>query len=180
MKPLKPFDVGAQSVQEIFLQAEVLRKAGKLVLEFLLEGDLQQVSLSAPGAQSGRCDELWRHTCFEAFFSPDGSEEYWELNVSPSLDWNLYHFDRYREGMREEKRVTVVEAKVLERSGQKYRLGIALDISMLGLEAPRLEVGVATVLEHAGSGGHSFWALRHAGEKPDFHLRHSLILALDG
>ena len=47
-----------------------------------------------------RKDELWNTTCFEAFLRPQGSDVYFELNMSPSGDWAAYRFNSYRSGMR--------------------------------------------------------------------------------
>ena len=46
-----------------------------------------------------RADVLWQHTCFEAFVAPAGAPGYHEFNFSPSLDWAIYRFSAYREGM---------------------------------------------------------------------------------
>src|SRR5690606_8160391 len=49
-----------------------------------------------------RKDGLWKSTCFELFAAEEGKSGYWEVNAAPNRDWNMYRFDGYREGMREE------------------------------------------------------------------------------
>ena len=58
-----------------------------LTLRYVLSGHIADLAIPAP-APSRRADELWRHTCFEAFLRPeDGPEHgeaYFELNLAPS------------------------------------------------------------------------------------------------
>src|SRR6185503_6002309 len=72
--------------------------AGLLSLEFLLEGDLERLRIPGRGAGVRR-DELWKHTCFEAFIALDRAGGYFEINLSPSFDWAVYRFSGYRAGM---------------------------------------------------------------------------------
>ena len=89
--------------------AEVLwLETGLLELTFNLQANHESDALKNLKASTGResskerQDNLWKHTCFEAFFARPDSEQYWELNVAPSGHWNLYQFDGYRSGGREE------------------------------------------------------------------------------
>src|SRR5580704_12597995 len=45
-----------------------------------------------------RADELWRHTCFEAFIGVPPRIGYYEFNFSPSTQWAAYRFSDYRAG----------------------------------------------------------------------------------
>ena len=53
-----------------------------------------QLSDQLPGS-----DELWQHTCFEAFVRASSGSEYYEFNFSPSTQWAVYRFTDYRNGM---------------------------------------------------------------------------------
>src|SRR5262249_7418054 len=68
-----------------------------LSIDFELSGDLSQLCLPVASA-SKRTDELWKHTCFEAFVTTGGAG-YIELNFSPSTEWAVYSFTGYRAGM---------------------------------------------------------------------------------
>jgi hypothetical protein len=128
-----------------------------------------------------RCDRLWEATCLELFLAPDdGGGRYWEVNVSPRGDWNVYAFTAYREGMMREERVRNVELETFAARGNGFQCGFRLDLSEIETlaTAPRLRVGATAVIETV-SGGKSYWALYHPGEKPDFHRREGFLHLLE-
>src|SRR5271166_4797877 len=69
-----------------------------LVFQYSLDADMSRVRVPLPGV-GGRADALWKHTCFEAFVASADAPGYHEFNFSPSLDWAIYRFSSYREGM---------------------------------------------------------------------------------
>src|SRR4029077_41015 len=75
-----------------------VREADLLVLDYALQGDISRLRIP-PRSAAQRVDELWKHTCFEAFLMTDDSPGYYELNFSPSGDWSAYRFPAYRDGM---------------------------------------------------------------------------------
>jgi hypothetical protein len=145
----------------------------RLSVGFSLRGDLDRLRLPAPGAPR-RTDRLWEHTCFEAFLARPGQDAYWELNLAPSTEWAAYGFRRYREGGCPapdfEPRI------VVHRSQGRLDLHAvaALDTLETGLV---LQVGLSAVIEPL-DGPLSYWALRHAPGRPDFHLRAAFALEL--
>jgi hypothetical protein len=111
-----------------------------------------------------RADELWRHTCFEAFLrAPDGS--YLEFNFAPSTQWAAYRFSGYRAGMALEP---IAAPKIwTKREPARFELQVELDAGFLALASP-WRLALAAVIEEIG-GAKSYWALAHAPGKPDFH-----------
>src|SRR5206468_2777303 len=82
------------------VEVEILRPcAGTLALSYVLHGNLSELRLP-PIAAPARGDELWQHTCFEAFLGTAAGAAYCELNFAPSTQWAAYRFDSYRSGMR--------------------------------------------------------------------------------
>src|ERR1700728_1970020 len=69
-----------------------------LLFHYSLDADMSHVRIPLSGAGE-RADHLWKHTCFEAFVAPVDAPGYHEFNFSPSLDWAIYRFSAYREGM---------------------------------------------------------------------------------
>jgi len=79
---------------------EVMRScAGRLLLSYLVTGKISDLRIP-PAVAATRTDELWRHTCFEAFICDAPGPAYHEFNFAPSTQWAAYWFDRYRSGRR--------------------------------------------------------------------------------
>jgi hypothetical protein len=141
---------------------------GILAFQYSLDADMSRVRLSASGA-GARADALWKHTCFEAFVAPAQGPGYYEFNVSPSLDWAIYRFSAYREGMSPAEIGRAPETSV--RRGDDglelkatVRLGHLADLR----DARHLRIALAAVIEDI-DGRLSYWGLRHLPGKPDFH-----------
>jgi hypothetical protein len=64
---------------------------GILALTFVLQGDLASLRIPAQ-RPCRRVDELWRHSCFEAFLMAGDGPGYREYNFSPSGEWAAYAF----------------------------------------------------------------------------------------
>ena len=156
------------------VEVEAVREGPQaLRLRFVVGGDIDRV-LWPEKVAPGRADELWKHTCFEAFVR--AGDGYFEFNLSPSGQWAAYGFDSYREGMRP---LDGVEVRDLfrDRDDGRYEYEATLDLDGLGLPADRAwRLGLSAVIEEA-SGAKSYWALAHAPGKPDFH--HADAFALD-
>lgn len=164
----------------ITITGTVLRTATTIEVEYHVGVNPQDV-IAWPTATSlqppRRKDGLWKTTCLEFFLSPPApnSKKYWEINASPSRDWQVYHFDDYREGMAEERRVTAVDIDILD-SGTTKRVRAVMDLSELGGGVGPLDMSVTAVIEKKEDGSQTFWALTHTGEEADFHRRDSFIL----
>jgi hypothetical protein len=148
-----------------------------LSLSYSIDAALDQIRIPEPGA-AGRTDELWKHTCFEAFLGFDGAAAYHEFNFAPSGAWAFYRFSAYRAGM---AAVTPARAPqvAVRREAQRVQLDAAVALADLGgaAAAVRLRLGLAAVVEGA-DGTLSYWALRHATAKPDFHHRENFAITI--
>jgi hypothetical protein len=170
----------------ITITGTVRRSGGRFALELLLSGSVDRLLLHPPaatrreGAGPRRRDELWRHTCLEAFLARPDGPAYWELNGSPCGDWNVYRFRDYRRRGVAETAVAAMESR-LEGSGAERHGRLALSLPAPLAEAPVLEVAVTMVLETDTADGEdalAYRALCHPGEAPDFHLREGFLLRL--
>lgn len=176
---LRPFSSGLLE-KNLSLGGSLTRTPGGLVIEYRLQGSLDDINLSSRSsiAQAGRRHELWRHTCFELFFATPGKAAYWEFNLCPSGCWNVYHFTGYRTGMREERTVAQPLCQVV-KGADLLSMTCTLNFSTIIDGACQLDIGVAGVIE-AADGSISYWALDHLGAQPDFHDRRGFLLALPG
>jgi hypothetical protein len=148
-------------------------QSGSLVLSYVVTGSIGDLRLP-PVVAAARTDELWRHTCFEAFLAPSPDAGYYEFNFAPSTQWAAYRFDRYRTGMRTATEIGAPRIEV-RSAPTSYTLRAALDLSGLALDAG-CRIGLAAVIEET-SGGKSYWALAHPPGKADFH--HADCFALE-
>lgn len=149
------------------LEAEVTRTAEGLALRYILTGDLARLRIPPPAAAE-RTDELWRRTCFEAFAAGEGGG-YSELNLAPSSQWAAYRFDGYRSGMAP----LDIPPPAIEVSRSDDRLELSARVALPGVR----RLGLTAVIEGA-DGRISYWAVRHAPGKPDFHHPDCLALEL--
>lgn len=156
------------------LQAKVERSGAVLHFQFSLDADLSLVRIPERRLPAAT-NELWKHTCFEAFLMrlADEPTEYFELNLSPSTQWAVYAFDRYREGMASVPLAEPPDVRVEAGSS-----GLQLDARVnMGARIGdgRLRMALAAVIEDS-DGSVSYWALKHAGTRPDFHHPAGFIL----
>lgn len=163
---LKPHpDTPCDAVHEIAV--DTAREGRSLTLKFALSGDVDAIAFPE-WRNAARADELWRHTCFEAFVGDQGAAGYTEINLSPSNQWAVYVFDGYREGMRSPEGVERRDGVMRDEAGA-YRLQAVFDLDRLdGLSGAPWRLGLSAVIE-LKDGSKSYWALAHAPGQPDFH-----------
>lgn len=156
------------------IEVALQREARELSLVYSLHGKLAELNLPEVLALQ-RGERLWRHSCFEAFVAGAGAAGYFEYNFAPSGLWAAYRLDGYRAGMQQ------LPDSAPEFSVRRAPGALRLDARVTlpeGLPA-RLKIGLSAVIEDA-SGQLSYWALRHAPDKPDFHHADAFALQLDG
>lgn len=152
-----------------------LSRAGVLALNYSMVGDLTRIRIP-PATVPQRADGLWRHTCFEAFIGFDHDGGYYEFNFSPSGQWAVYYFRRYREPTPLED-VPAPEIAA-QRMSDSLRIDAGIDVGMLArLNGNALTIALAAVVEDE-EGVLSYWALRHPPGKPDFHHPDGFVFKL--
>jgi len=162
-------DCRCEAVESI--EVEVGPRSGaQLRLRYIATGRMSDVLVPAP-ADPERADDLWQSTCFEVFAQQTGAEGYDEFNFSPSTQWAVYRFNRYREGM---SKPDVLAPRIEGRHGERrYELLVAFDLP--GGAPWRL--GLAAVIEETNR-RKSYWALAHPPGRPDFHHADSFVLEI--
>jgi hypothetical protein len=144
--------------------------AGSLVLSYVVHGDIGALRLM-PRTAPTRGDELWRHTCFEAFLGSAAGAAYYEFNFSPSTQWAAYRFSSYRDGMLVASGINAPPIEV-QSTSERYTLRASLQLNALSGLPPDAgwRLGLAAVTEDT-RGSVSYWALAHPPGKADFHHR---------
>jgi hypothetical protein len=145
-----------------------MEEPGIIVFQYSLVADMSRVRVPHSGA-GGRAEALWEHTCFEAFVAAQEATCYHEFNFSPSLEWAIYRFGAYREGMSPAEIIRAPEISV-RRGDDRLELKSAVRLGHLAdlRDVRHLRIALAAVIED-DDGRLSYWGLRHPPGKPDFH-----------
>lgn len=172
---LKPHpDTPASAVSGVAV--DVRREAaGELVLRYVVTGAIGEIMLP-PLAAHARADELWRHTCFEAFVQEGAAPGYCEFNFATSRQWAAYRFDGYRDRM---SPIGAIVAPRIESRASEGRLEVDVSLDLAGVIVADADwrLALSVVIEEA-SGHKSYWALAHPQGKPDFHHGDGFVLDL--
>jgi hypothetical protein len=191
---LKPFAIRAETT-DLAIAATATRNQGWLSISYCLQGDLTQVVIPAIREDPQRKDRLWEQTCFE-FFLGEGSDgvreasqreafpgnrshasPYWEFNLSPTGDWNVFSLQGYRQGLTEESAFSSLPF-TLRTSASALNLDISVDIGSLITSDQPLRLGISSVLLLTSQQA-SFWAIAHPAAEADFHHPDSFAIALN-
>lgn len=184
---LLPFGARADSLAGIAIGGWLERRGKALALEFQLSCAAEErenaILWPAAGGRPQRRDGLWQHTCLEWFLAHPHGEAYWEFNLCPNGDWNVYALDGYRRGLRPDPHYSDLP---VECSGNgrisRFRATAALPAAVLpatliSAQPAELELAVTAILEQR-SGAISYWALHHGGAEADFHRRDGFRLRI--
>jgi hypothetical protein len=152
------------------------RRGNTFGLDYYLLGQLTDIDIPPSADRPSRRIGLWEHTCFEFFLGPKDSNRYWEFNLSPSGDWNVFRFENYRQGLFEENAFSSLPFKVLVQP-DSLCLVLEFDLDIIVPAAQNLKMAVSTVIE-TKQGGITLWALTHPAPEADFHHKNSFIINL--
>lgn len=142
--------------------ASAVREGDRLCVRYrVADGTALRVNTHPPI----RTDELWKHTCFEAFVMGAGPG-YREFNFAPSGAWAAYAFDDYRDGMRNAEATPVIAW-----DGATLTAELAVDLP------GDWRLNLTAVIEEL-DGTKSYWALAHPDGPPDFHDPACFVLSL--
>jgi hypothetical protein len=170
---LTPFP-SISPVPTLKITGTVGRRGGVLCMGYDLLGLTEALAVPAPAAVPVRKDGLWNETCFELFLGLEKSDRYWEFNFSPSGHWNVFGFEAYRQGMREEQAFASLPFSV-QILPDALHLSVELDLEKIIPGDQALKVGISAVIRSA-EGDCTYWALTHPGAQPDFHRKDGFIV----
>lgn len=166
---LTPFSE-ATSPEDCRINALLSNDGSRLKITYELTARLADINIpDFNPARAQRKDKLWEHTCFEVFLGSMRRQDYWEFNLSPSGDWNVYSFSGYREGMKPEIYFNALPFEVKIYSGRMLELETAIDLKFLE-DCSDITAGLSAVLEQK-DGPKSYWAVCHRKDAPDFHAK---------
>lgn len=166
-----------ESIKHLHIDARATYSNDKLALHYDLSGSLTNIQIPGLVKSAAETDDLWRHTCFEAFIAVHEEAEYHEYNFSPSGQWAAYAFAEYRQ--RRDWRAGRPPAITCVRSEDRLSLLAVLAIGDLPANPNNkcYRLGLSAVIETKNQ-QISYWALFHPAGKPDFHHRSGFTLTL--
>ncbi len=173
---LQPFPP-VSPLPDFKITSNLARCSNILAIRYTLLGPLAELVIPAPVDNlPARKHGLWEATCFEFFLAAKHSPQYWEFNLSPTGDWNVYRFAAYRQGRQQEMAFNSLSFNIQNQS-DALLLALELDLNQIVQADQALEMAISTVIKHRG-GEVTYWALSHCGPQADFHRRDSFIVEL--
>ena len=171
---LIPF--AASTVPALTITGTISRQQNQLHLQYQLTGNLDTVIIPPSTTAPRRKYDLWEHTCIEFFLGLQDSSAYWEFNLSPTGDWNVFRFPNYRQAIAEEMAFTSLPFTVWKQTNS-LQIALVVDLNQIITSEQNLQVGITSVIESQNQ-QLSYWALKHLKSTADFHDRDSWIIDL--
>ncbi|HVF24956.1 MAG TPA: DOMON-like domain-containing protein [Anaerolineales bacterium] len=164
-----------QDTLDLEINGQVSRRSNTFYIQYVLVGNLETVVLPAWRVAPSRRDQLWKTTCFEFFIAIKHKPQYWEFNISPSGDWNVYVMDAYRQvGMKKETRIKRLPFEI-QKELKSLSLELTINLDLIIERKMTMEVGIATVIQRLNRQV-TYWALVHPRPEADFHVREGFVL----
>ncbi len=177
MQPFILIPFPSNDLPDINITGEIERTEDQLSVRCHVKGDIISITIPELAKVPMRKDDLWKRTCFEVFIAPEGQTQYWEFNMSPSGNWNVYHMDAYRQvNMREEVLFTTLPF-TFHKTDDELNLNISINLSYILPLDQKLNIGVTAIIQ-TFDGSESYWALTHPGTQADFHIRDGFTIQL--
>ncbi|MEO8355891.1 MAG: DOMON-like domain-containing protein [Chloroflexota bacterium] len=165
------------NIPKIAIAGKTARQKNILTVHYSLTGKIEAILFPERSAHPTRKDELWTATCFELFLAIKDQPHYWEFNISPSGDWNVYRMDAYRRvGFRRETFIQRLQFET-QKEAACFSVDAMVDLSPIVEEDDPMEAGITSVIQTI-AGNETYWALTHPNPQADFHLRESFIIEL--
>ena len=152
---------------DITIKANFQIQDKNISINFTLTGEINPYIFNPPRLQT-RKDELWKESCFELFLAHKNSPNYYELNISPSTEWNFYSFSDYKTDMKPNN-YTSTPFITSSKSKNEFRLSfdIELDEKILG---DNLIFNLAVILLDKNGTRH-FYSINRKDGNVNFHDR---------
>jgi hypothetical protein len=167
-------------VPTVMIAATVERRSSRLIINYCITGDLAAIVWPvaiADNALPQRRFGLWEQTCLEFFIGVPGQSNYWEFNLSPNRDWNVYALSDYRCGLADALEFFALPITI-NQSEQEYNWQVAIDLASIVAVSQPIELSITAVMESQPGGHFSYWAVKHCGDEADFHDRRSFVIKL--
>ena len=149
--------------------AEIQNVAGKTLFSASISGDFSDIDFPEISQVPSRKNELWTIGCFEIFVSKTG-DSYAEYNLGFDQNWECFNFSDYRENQSRPQvsAIPKIKCKIIDNlftQTVEFQEDIILQNSFS-----------ITAIIKLKNGNFLYFANKHCGEKPDFHLKAARVL----
>ena len=153
--------------ESLSIEASITLQNNAFTVEYSIIGDLSTYHFPKITKQE-RAHELWLDSTFELFIAKNKGTEYWEINLSPSTQWNCYHFTNYKENMNESNLISTPSI-ISYNDKNRYSLSFTSFIQN-GLLSQELLINLCVILLDK-NGIRNFYSIKRREGTPDFHDR---------
>jgi len=153
--------------ENIVIKATIEFKNSQLKLNYEIVGQLSKYNFPKKTKQQ-RADNLWLDTCFELFIADINKKEYWEINISPSTEWNSYHFTKYKKNMKKSYLFSTPCIKIKSNENKyKFSFDSTMQKKILKKE---LQINICVIILDKNK-KRNFYSINRRNSSPDFHDR---------
>ena len=177
MREFRLIPFPALKIPAIEITGQVARQGNLLFIRYSVQGNIEDIRLPVRSESPARKNDLWKATCFEFFLASRDRPEYWEINLSPSGNWNVYAMDGYRQiNMREEGAFSQLPFE-FTKTIKELSLDLVVNLGWLLQPLQQLHIGITAIIQIV-DGSETYWALAHPGKQADFHLKEGFVIAI--
>ncbi|MEM8832592.1 MAG: DOMON-like domain-containing protein, partial [Cyanobacteria bacterium P01_G01_bin.19] len=144
---------------KIKISGDVSRLNNQLKIKYILTGELAEIIIPQANKSCDRRYDLWEHTCFEFFVRSKNSKKYWEFNLSPSGNWNVFYFLDYRLNIAEEQAFKSFPFEITQNP-ESLTVEAIVDLEKIDIGDRKLDLAITAVIEDKTE-KLSYWALTH-------------------
>lgn len=176
---LKPFESSNPRAQGVLISTKVSLLDTKLLISFHLTDPDQKVILQDIKSNPSRVIGLWNQTCFEFFLKCQSTGQYIEFNISPSHDWNIFHFSKLGDELNE---LSEIQSLIIQSEYKDSSFTILFKADLRNLpnsfnQISDLYISTTAVINIEDT--LSYWAIKHTDDRPNFHHPESYIKLID-
>jgi hypothetical protein len=160
-----------ENKSDLKVDVEIRNITGKTELSAKICGDISDIDFPKISDVGMRKNGLWLIGCFEIFVSR-GDDAYTEYNLGFDKNWEIFNFSHYRSG---QKRPQIKAAPNIICKLENDSFTQVVDFYEDIIAGNFFSI---TAVVKLFDGGYLYFANKHCGQKPDFHIKDARILKL--
>jgi len=160
-----------ENKSDLKVGVQIRNIAGKTNFSAKISGDLSDVDFPKISDNSARKNELWTIGCFEIFVSAKDNA-YTEYNLGFDQNWEVFAFSDYRAGQNRP------QIEIPPKITCGFENGTFTQTAEFCEDIIKGNLFSITAVIKLSDGSFLYFANKHCGQKPDFHINGARILKL--